>query len=612
MSEPTETRPEPGRRERARPPLTRRLLRYLWPYRATFSFAIAQVALMAACDLLKPWPLKIVVDNVLGDQPLPFGVTTELDKSGLLIVCALALVVVHAAVAGLSYWNNKTTITIGQRMVNDLRSELYQHLQRLSLSFHANRGVGDLLYRLTADTYAVQTLTMNGVFPIVSATMFLGGMMIILVRLDWMLTLVALGVCPVLYVAIQRMTGRITDVSVSARELESDVYTSVQHGLSAIRVVQAFTQEDAEHRRFLAQSTASLVASRKLYLVQTAYAGVVNTLIAAGTAVVLWLGAWRVLSGSMTVGDVLIFLGYVAALYAPVAAVSQTYGSIQSAKAGIWRVLEILDAPEVVKSGPVVLERDRLRGEIRFEGVDFSYDGKRPILSEVSLVAPAGTSVALVGPTGAGKSTMISLLPRFYDPSAGRITLDGVDLRDFQLESLRRNIAMVLQPPIVFAATVRENIAYGRPGASLADIEKAAEAAQLTPFLSRLPEGLETRIGEGGATVSEGERQRLTIARALLRDAPILILDEPTASVDAETESLLVAGLKTLMKGRTIFIIAHRLSTVRDADQIVVIREGRAVERGSYQELVAQQGFFAKLVRLQTGEPGSGLLAIGT
>jgi len=595
----------------SRPPVGRKLARYLWPYRGRFGFAIAQVALMSACDLLKPWPLKIVVDNVLGDLPLPFGLVTELGKPELLALCAASLVVFHAGLGVLSYWNNRTTITIGQQMVNDLRSDLYQHLQRLSLAFHANRQVGDLMYRLTADTYAVQTLTMNGVFPIVSATMFLGGMMIVLVRLDWMLTLVALAVCPVLFLAINRMTGRITDVSVSARELESDVYTSVQHGLSAIRVVQAFTQEEAEHRRFIAQSTASLVASRRLYLVQTAYAGVVNTLIAAGTALVLWLGAWRVMSGAMTVGDVLIFLGYVAALYAPVAAVSQTYGSIQSAKAGFWRVLEILEAPEIVESGPVVLERDKLRGEIRFENVTFSYDGQRTVLADVSLVAPAGTSVALVGPTGAGKSTLISLLPRFYDPGAGRLLLDGTDLREFQLESLRRNIAMVLQPPLVFAATVRENIAYGRPGATLAEIESAAESAQLGPFLSRLPAGLETRIGEGGATVSEGERQRLTIARALLRDAPILILDEPTASVDAETEALLVAGLKKLMKGRTIFIIAHRLSTVRDADQIVVVREGRVVEQGSYEALVAQQGFFAKLVRLQTGDKSGGLLAIG-
>jgi ATP-binding cassette subfamily B protein/subfamily B ATP-binding cassette protein MsbA len=496
-------------------------------------------------------------------------------------------------------------------MVNDLRSDLYQHLQRLSLSFHARRQVGDLLYRLTADTYAIQALTMNGIFPVVSAAMFLVGMTFVLLRIDWLLTLVALGVCPVLYVAIQRMTGRISDVSVSARELESGVYSIVQHSLSAIRVVQAFTQEEAEHRRFVQQSSASLTANRRLYLVQTAYSGVVSTLIAVGTALVLWFGARRVMAGQMTVGDVLVFLGYVASLYAPVSALSQTYGTIEGAKAGIWRVFEILEEPEVVTSGPVVLERTGIRGEVRLEGVDFSYDGKRLVLSNVSFVAPAGTSVAFVGPTGAGKTTLVSLLPRFYDPSAGRVLLDGRDLRELQLSSLRRHISMVLQPPIVFAATVRENISYGRPGASLGEIERAAELAQLVPFLRRLPQGLETRIGEGGANVSEGERQRLTIARALLRDAPILILDEPTASVDAETEALLVAGLKTLMAGRTIFIIAHRLSTVRDASQIVVLREGRVIESGAYEALVSQQGFFSRLVRLQSGEKSGSLLAVG-
>ena len=597
--------------ESPRPALARRLLQYLRPYRLPFLLGLAQVALMSAFDLLRPWPLKIIVDSVLGDRPLPLGVAAPLGKPGLLAACAIAPVLLQGLLSALSYWNNQTTITIGQKMVNDLRSDLYQHLQRLSLTFHANRQVGDLLYRLTADTYAVQTLTMNGVFPIVSAAMFLGGMTLVLARLDWVLTLVALGVCPVLYLAIQRMTGHISEVSVSARELESGVYSIVQHGLSAIRVVQAFNQEEAEHRRFLEQSSASLLASRRLYLVQTAYSGVVNTLIAAGTAVVLWLGAWRAMSGSMSVGDILVFLGYVAALYAPVSAVSQTWGTIQGAKAGIWRVFEMLEAPEVVESGRIVLERKSLGGEIRFEDVGFSYDGKRAVLSNVSFAVPGGTSVALVGPTGAGKTTIVSLLPRFYDPRAGRVLLDGRDVREFQLPSLRGQIAMVLQPPIVFAATVRENIAYGRPRASLAEIERAAELAQLAPFLARLPEGLDTRIGEGGATLSEGERQRLTIARALLRDAPILILDEPTAAVDAETEALLVAGLKTLMAGRTIFIIAHRLSTVRDADQIIVVREGRVVEQGRYADLVAQRGYFARLVRLQAGDKDGGLLALG-
>ncbi len=283
---------------------------------------------------------------------------------------------------------------------------------------------------------------------------------------------------------------------------------------------------------------------------------------------------------------------------------------IQGAKAGMRRVFEILEEPESSRRS-AVLERDKVRGEVRFENVDFAYDGRRRVLPDVSFVVAPGRSAAIVGPTGAGKTTLVSLLPRFYDPAAGRVLLDGVDLREFQLSSLRRNVSMVLQPPLVFPTTLRENIAYGRPGASHAEIERAAELAQLAPFLRRLPHGLDTRIGEGGANVSDGERQRLTIARAMLRDAPILILDEPTSSLDAETEALLVAGLKTLMEGRTIFVIAHRLSTVRDANQIVVVREGRVVENGGYEALVAQQGFFSHLVRLQSGEESGPFLAMG-
>ncbi|MGH7899109.1 MAG: ABC transporter ATP-binding protein [Candidatus Binatia bacterium] len=593
----------------SRPPIARRLLHYLRPYRWAFLFAIGQVFLMSAFDLLRPWPLKIVVDSVLGDHPLPFGWQWPGSKLGLLAASAASLVVLQALLAVFLYWNNLTTITIGQNMVNDLRSDLYQHLQRLSMSFHSRRQGGDLLYRLTADTFAVQTLSMNGVFPIVSALMFLVGMSVILAGLDGMLTLVALAVCPILYFAIQRMSVRVSDESVSARELESGVYSVVQHGLSAIRVVQAFTQEEAEHRRFVQQSNLSLSANRRLYLLQTAYSGFINTLITAGTALVLSLGALRVLAIEMSVGEMLVFLAYVAMLYAPVNALCQTFNTIGGARAGMWRVFEILEAPEVVQSGPLALDSTKLRGEIRFENVGFSYDGERRVLSGISFVATAGKSIALVGPTGAGKTTLVSLLPRFYDPETGRILLDGVDLRQLELASLRRTIAMVLQPPLVFPATVGENIAYGRPGATPQEIARAAELAQLDPFLSRLPLGLDTRIGEGGANVSEGERQRLTIARAILRDAPILILDEPTASVDAETEALLVAGLKSLMRGRTIFVIAHRLSTVRDADEILVIREGAIVERGSYASLVGEQGFFSRLVRLQAGEPG--VLAMG-
>jgi ATP-binding cassette, subfamily B, bacterial len=578
-----------------------RVAAYLVPYRGTFALALLGVVTIAALELLKPWPLKIVVDSVLGEAPPPLGVLAGWSRAALLGLACVALVVIHAGLAVLVYANNRVTISIGQQMVSDLQSDLYQHLQRLSLAFHANRNVGDLLYRLTADTYSVQALTMNGVFSLASSGLFLVGMTVVLAWIEPILALVALAIVPVLYLCIQRMNATITEQSTLAREHESGLYTMVQRGLSAIRVVQAFTQEETEHQRFLDQSRTSLAASRRLYLVQTLYAGVVNTIVAAGTAAVLWFGASRVLSGAMSVGDVLVFLGYLASLYAPVAAASHTIGVVQAAMAGIRRVFELLDERETVVSGPRALERSAVRGEITFDRVSFSYDGDRRVLDDVSLNVPPGSTVALVGPTGAGKTTLVSLISRFYDPSGGRVLLDGTDLRELDLGDLRRAIAMVLQPPIVFAATLRENIAYGRPGARPEEIENAAAMAQLTPLLVRLPQGLDTPIGEGGATVSEGEKQRLTIARALLRDAPILILDEPTASLDAETESLLMAGLRSLVTGRTTFLIAHRLATVREADLILVLRDGRIAESGSYAALLRQQGFFARLVQLQDG-----------
>ncbi|MGH7894768.1 MAG: ABC transporter ATP-binding protein, partial [Candidatus Binatia bacterium] len=547
--------------------------------------------------------LKIVVDAVVGSGVTPFGL--EVSSSTLLTLCCAAQIVVHALSALLLYANNRATIAIGQRMVTDLQSDLYQHLQRLSLAFHSSRRVGDLHYRLTADTYAVQTLTMNGVFTLTNAALFLVGMTAVLATIDGGLALVALAICPLLYICVRRMNSEITQQSTIAREKESDLYTMVEHGLSSIRIVQAFTQEETEHRRFLERSRTSLAASRELYLVQTRYAGVVATLVAAGTAAVMWIGASRALAGTMSIGDMLIFLGYLALLYTPIAAASHTVGVVQAALAGIRRVFEILDRPETVTSGPRPLPASEVRGAIHFEGVSFSYDGNREVLSDVSVAVPAGATIALVGPTGAGKTTLASLLPRFYDPSRGRILLDGVDLREFRLDDLRRSIAMVLQPPIVFAATLGENVAYGKPGASAEEIARAAEAAQLAPLLTRLPEGLATPIGEGGATLSEGEKQRLTIARALLRDAPILIMDEPTASLDAETESLLMAGLASLVRGRTTFLIAHRLATVRNADIILVLRDGRIIESGSYAALVNQDGFFARLVHLQDGLRGA-------
>lgn len=579
----------------------RKVLQRLRPYRFAFGGAITQVLLLGLLELAKPWPLKIVVDNVLGGKPLPYGWAVGWHVKDILLFACGLLVAVYTLLGVLGVTSNYATITVGQRLVNDFRSELYAHLTRLSLAFHSRRQVGDLLYRLTADTFAIQTLTMNGFFPILTSVVLLTGMMLVMMRMDPWLTLVSLAIVPVLFLAIFRMSTRITALSTDARVKESAFWSVAQRTMGAIRVIQAFTTEQEEHARFVDRSTASLAANLRLYTFQSAYSAFVNVLIAIGTAVVLWVGAKQVLDGALTVGEILIFTSYLASLYAPINTLTQTWGLIQGAKVGAERVFEILDTQPDLTDGTRELLRDEVRGAVTFEGVRFGYDGTREVLGGVDFHARAGEMVALVGATGAGKTTLVSLIPRFYDPTAGRVLLDDVDLRTFTLRSLRQQVGIVLQQPLIFPTSVRENIAYGTPDASPAEIAVAAGLAQLDDFLARLPEGLETVVGEGGATLSGGEQLRITIARAILRDAPILILDEPTAALDAATEARVLAGLERLMEGRTTFVIAHRLSTIRKADTVLVLADGRIVEQGSFAALIAQDGLFADLHRTQFG-----------
>jgi ATP-binding cassette subfamily B protein/subfamily B ATP-binding cassette protein MsbA len=486
-------------------------------------------------------------------------------------------------------------------MVNDLRRDLYSHIQRLSLSFYHRQQVGDLMYRLTADTMGIQTLTMNGLFSILSASVLLAGMLIVMLWVDWYLTVLAMAVCPVLFCAITLLNKKMSLAATEARQKGSTVYSVVQRTLSGIRVIQAFTKEEDEGRRFLQASTDSLAADLRLYNLQNFYYAVINLTIAAGTAAILWLGTRHVLSGHISVGELIVFTSYLASLYAPLNSIFQTYGLVQSAKAGVRRAFEILESEESLPQGSRVFRPVRASGQIAFEGVSFGYDASQPVLKNINLRVAAGAKIAIVGPTGAGKSTLVSLLPRFYDPQAGRVTIGGVDLREFQLKSLRRQIAMILQPPLLFPFTIRENISYGRPDASMDEIISAARVAQVHDFIQQLPQGYETVVSEQGSTLSEGQKLRLTIARGILLNAPILILDEPTSSVDSETEALIMEGLEHLMAGRTTFIIAHRLSTVRQADLILVLREGEIVEQGTFSELLRRRGPFASLYRTQFG-----------
>jgi ATP-binding cassette subfamily B protein/subfamily B ATP-binding cassette protein MsbA len=574
-----------------------RVVQYLRPYRLPFAAALGLTLALTALELLKPWPLKLIVDHVLGSQPPPAPLGA-VPREALLLGASLGLVVIYLLLAVLTVASNATTIGIGQRMVNDLRGDLYGHLQRLSLAFHGRRSVGDLLYRVTADTYALQTLAMNGLFPVLSALLLLAGMFVVMVRIDWRLTVLALAVVPALGVAIALLNTRIETAALRARAEESAVYALVQRTLAGMRVVQAFGKEDEEHVRFMRASQDSLRANLSVYTLQTAYSGVVNVVLAAGTALVVWVGARHAFAGALSVGELIVFVSYLASLYSPITSVVQTWGLVSAARAGVRRVFEVLDLERDLPDGPRALP-GRARGEIAWRGVTFEYVPGRPVLRGVTLTVRPGEKVAIVGPSGSGKTTLVSLVPRFYDPAAGRVTLDGVDLRDLALRDVRRQVAMVLQPPLVFPMTIRENVAYGRPGADAERVVAAARLARVHDVVARLPRGYDTPVGESGVTLSEGEKQRLTLARALLVDAPILILDEPTSSVDVETERLIMRELGRLAAGRTTLIVAHRLLSVRLVDRIVLLAGGAVVEDGAFGDLMRTNGPFAALFRAQ-------------
>lgn len=574
--------------------IRRRIAAAMWPHRWGVALGLVQVAVINALELLKPWPLQLVIDSVLGGAPPHWPLLVGLGREALLGIAACGLVLVWVASGVLLVWNNYTTISTGQRMVDDLRRRLYAHLQHLSLSFHARAGVGDLLYRVTGDTYAIQTLTMNGLFPVASALLLLGGMVLVMARLNGTLTLVALLVAPALLLGIVLVNARLDAVASEVRARESAVYQIVQRTLVAMRVVQAFSAEQVEQQRFARGSRASLRSSLQLYTLQTAYGATAGALTAVGTAAVLVIGSWQVWAGRLSIGEMVVFVSYLASLYGPLNALVNTYGVVRSAAVGVRRVFEVLDDEVPLRDGGADLPRP-VRGAVAFEDVDVTYPDGTAALHGVSLRIASGECVAIVGPTGAGKSTLASLIPRFADPSRGRVLLDERDLRDLRLTALRREISMVLQPAILLPLSVHENIAYGRPEATRAEVADAARLAQAHEFITRLPRGYDTVLGEQGAALSEGERQRLTIARALLRRAPILILDEPTAALDVTTESALIAALDEVMRGRTVIVIAHRLRTVMRADRIVVLDRGRVVEQGAPAALLARGGVFARM-----------------
>jgi ATP-binding cassette, subfamily B, bacterial len=588
--------------------LYRYVLRAMRQHIGLLLLAVGGVIVASAGEVLKPWPLKVVIDNVLRGAPVTTRWIPAMPRAELLLAACAGLVAIYLVIGVINVITNYLTISIGQRMVNDLRARLFDHLQRLSLSFHRRREIGDLMVRITYDTFSVQTIAMNGFFPMLSSIVLLGGMFAVMIRMDAVLTAVALAVIPLLFILIASVSTRIERLAGASRIRESAMYTVAHRALSAIHVVQAFTREPEAYREFVESSEASLGENLRLYTFQTVYSGAVNVMIAIGSAVVIYVGARHVESGILTIGDLVVFTTYLASLYAPVNQMFQTYGQVHGARAGLRRCLELLEIDPEIKDRPGAMALGRAAGEIEFDNVVFGYEPGRPVLKGVSFKARPGQKIAIVGPSGAGKTTMTSLLARFYEAQQGAVRVDGRDVRELTLESLRRNIAIVMQPPLVLGDTVRVNIAFGRSGVADADVLRAAEMARLGDVLAKLPSGLDEPVGPGGHSLSEGEAQRVTIARALLKDAPILIMDEPTSALDTETESMVMAAIAAAMRGRTTLVIAHRLSTIRNADLILVLRDGEIVESGSFDELRARGGFFDYLYKLQSwsGEAAGG------
>jgi ATP-binding cassette subfamily B protein len=577
---------------------------YLRPYRRLSGASIGLTVLTAAVELAQPWPFAILIDSVLSDHP-PAAFVRSLvpsdDREVLLIVAVIAGFGLTVLGNALGVLNDYVNARIEQRMVLDLRSDLFQHCQRLSLAFHDERQTGEFMSRINLQASSVGTILL-AFPPAAQSLLTLTGMFVIAYLIHPMLALLALAVLPFLWYTFGLYGTRIVPRLQRVQSLEWRSLSIVHETMAMLRVIVSFGRERHEHRRFRNQGEEAVEERVKLTVRQTGFTLGVNTLTAAGTALVMGFGAWFTLKGELTLGELIVLLTYIAAVYQPLEAISGTVGMMNEQLVALKGSVDLLDtAPEVVER-PGAVAIGRAAGHLTVDDLSFEYRGRRDTLKDVSFHVRAGQRVAVVGPTGAGKTTLMSLIARFYEPKSGCVRIDGVDIRDLTIDSLREQISIVLQEPMLFSGTIAENIRYGRLDADMDDIVAAARGANAHDFISRLPLGYDTVVGEGGAGLSGGERQRVCVARAFIKDAPILMLDEPTSSIDSKTEGVILDALERLMVGRTTLMIAHRLSTIRHADLIVVLDEGRVVEIGRHDELVEREGGLYRLLHeAQTG-----------
>jgi ATP-binding cassette, subfamily B, bacterial len=582
-----------------------KVIPFLRPYRGLVVVSFLLTVFAALIAIAEPWPLAFVIDSVLGTHPPPgplrdwFG--THPDPYRLLIFIVVCGFLISCMSHGVRVINDYVNAKVEQNMVLDLRGKLFAHCESLSLTFHDQRQTGMLMSIINLQAAAVGGIVMS-LPPLFESFLMLIGMLIIALYIDWQVTLVSLMAIPFIYWALAMYGTRIVPRVIKVQTLEWRSLSIVYEAMSMLRVIVSFGRERHEHRRFMSQGKTAVDARVRLTVWQTLFSLGVTTATAAGTAVVLGFGAWHVLQNKITLGELTVLISYIAAVYQPLESISTTIGHLHQQFVFFNAVLRTLNKEPEIRDAPDAIDIGRSRGEIEFDDVSFAYEGRVDTLQNISFHIKAGQRVAIVGPTGAGKTTLASLLVRFYDPQAGAIKVDGHDLRKLKLQCLRNQMSLVLQEPMLFSGSIADNIRYGRLGASLEEIVEAARAANAHDFIERLPEGYDTELGEGGKQVSGGERQRICVARAFIRNAPILILDEPTSSIDSKTEQVILDALDRLMVGRTSLMIAHRLSTVRNVDLIVVLNRGRVAEVGPHNELLVKGGLYYQLYEAQNGE----------
>ncbi|GAC1401018.1 MAG: ABC transporter ATP-binding protein [Chloroflexota bacterium] len=587
-------------------PLYTQFFPYVKPYWATGSVAILMLLGYAVTEVLLPWPIKFVFDGVIGVHHskhsfvLPFGVLAGANRLSLLNFIVGAFVLIAILDGVFSYVGNLLLSNVGQQMVFSLRRDVFAHLQRLSLRFHSDQRSGDLISRLTGDIGNIQDMVVNGMSTIFVNTITIALMLAVMLRIDWRYTLLTTVVVPFMYLTARHYRRAIKQSARRARSSEGQVSSIVQEVVSAIRIVIAFTREEFEQQRFEAQSGASLQATLRTAKLQAQFVPVINILGSLGIAVVLWFGVREVLTHRITAGELILFVLYFRSMYSPLRQLAKVSLVTARGVASADRVLELLGTTPDLQDRPDARAAPTLRGRVTFDRVWFGYSPDKPVLHDMSFDIRAGSVVAFVGPTGCGKTTTVSMIPRFYDPTTGVVRIDGEDIRNFTLRSLRRQISLVLQESVLFHGTIADNIMYGNPYATGEDIKRASAEANATEFIDQLPEGYDTVVGERGATLSGGQRQRIAIARALIRDAPILILDEPTVGLDAETEGLVLQALERLIASRTTIMIAHHLSTIQRADAIVVIDHGQVAEIGTHTSLLEAKGRYAQIFASQS------------